>query len=184
MGALMADGLACFMAAIRKMESGGNYSAVNRDSGAGGAYQFMPATWRYAVTMAGLGAWSSTAPQRAPAWVQDAAAAALMTNYYNRWHSWYSVAEAWYGGPGAVGDPNRGGGPGYPTVGQYALRITQIMAGLCPGGVYAPPPSSPIVGDAGRADMDVVRSRWGYVQRTLNQEMPQVTDSIRKAGII
>lgn len=53
-------------ACIRKYESGGNYRAVNASSGAGGAYQFMPGTWR-AVTG------RSDLAQNAPASVQDAA---------------------------------------------------------------------------------------------------------------
>ena len=33
-------------AAIVMCESGGNFNAVNASSGAGGAYQIMPSTWR------------------------------------------------------------------------------------------------------------------------------------------
>jgi LysM repeat protein len=34
-----------FQSCVLNAESGGNYSAVNSSSGAGGAYQFMPSTW-------------------------------------------------------------------------------------------------------------------------------------------
>lgn len=52
---------------IVECESGGDYTAVNPDSGAGGAYQFLPSTW----TSLGY----SGAPQDAPPAVQDEAAA-------------------------------------------------------------------------------------------------------------
>jgi hypothetical protein len=50
-------------------ESGGNYSAVNPSSGAGGAYQILPSTWA-AYGGSGL-------PQNAPPAEQDAIAAKI-----------------------------------------------------------------------------------------------------------
>lgn len=122
-----------FLAAIRQQESGGNYKAVNAGSGASGAYQFTLGTWDQALSLAGLGnsAYYGKAANLAPASVQDAAARALMSQYYNQFgHSWFNVAEAWYGGPGAVGHPDIGGGPGYPTVGEYATQVMAIYNGL------------------------------------------------------
>jgi peptidoglycan hydrolase-like protein with peptidoglycan-binding domain len=54
---------------IVQCESGGNYSAVNPQSGAGGAYQIMPSTW-HAYGGQGL-------PQDAPKSEQDAIAAKI-----------------------------------------------------------------------------------------------------------
>jgi len=51
-------------ATIVMCESGGNYSAVNSTTGAGGAYQIMPSTW---AAYGGTGL-----PQNAPPAVQDA----------------------------------------------------------------------------------------------------------------
>jgi septal ring factor EnvC (AmiA/AmiB activator) len=51
-------------------ESGGNYGALNPSSGAGGAYQFLPETYK------GLGG-KYKAPQVAPKWEQDQLAAKL-----------------------------------------------------------------------------------------------------------
>ena len=51
-------------------ESGGNYNALNPSSGAGGAYQFLPETYK------GLGG-KFKAPQFAPKWEQDKLAAKL-----------------------------------------------------------------------------------------------------------
>ena len=118
-----------FMHAIRLQESGNNYhGADNPTSGASGAYQFTWGTWLEALDMAGLRIYPYNYERagRAPDWVQDHAAKALIGHYYRNFgNSWFNVAEAWYGGPGAVGHPNWGGGPGYPNVGQYA---SQVMA--------------------------------------------------------
>lgn len=61
------SGLPPFLVCVRQRESRGNYTAVNPQSGAGGAYQFMPSTWaamgfaaRYGVSRA---EWASPAQQ-------------------------------------------------------------------------------------------------------------------------
>lgn len=137
--------LDCFLNAIRIQESGGNYGAYNGDSGAGGAYQFLPSTWQYALNLAGEGDYIYSYPtaNQAPPWLQDKAAAALMLHYFDMFGDWYSVAEAWYGGPGAVGHPDWGGGPGYPNVGQYA---DEVMANYrnCGGGGGGGAPAGPV----------------------------------------
>jgi hypothetical protein len=56
-------------ASIVMCESGGNYSAVNSSSGAGGAYQILPSTW---AAYGGTGA-----PQDAPPAEQNAIAAKI-----------------------------------------------------------------------------------------------------------
>jgi hypothetical protein len=56
-------------ASIVMCESGGNYSAVNPSSGAGGAYQILPSTW---AAHGGTGL-----PQNAPPAEQDAIAAKI-----------------------------------------------------------------------------------------------------------
>jgi hypothetical protein len=54
-----------FRACVLNAESGGNYSAVNASSGAGGAYQFLPSTWQ-SLGFSGL-------PENASPATQDAA---------------------------------------------------------------------------------------------------------------
>lgn len=148
-----APGLAVFARAIRTQESGGNYTAYNGASGANGAYQFTNSTWIGAITSAGwlyaLGIFLSA--DKAPPQYQDLVAEYLMNTYYYQFgQSWYNVAEAWYGGPGAVGHPDIGGGPGYPTVGQYAADVIALytsyggVEGAGVGGTtvtVAPPPT-------------------------------------------
>lgn len=133
-----------FMHAIRIQESGNNYSIGPNSAGASGAYQFTQGTWVQALGMAGLGnsVYAREQAYQAPASVQDAAARALMSSYYNQFgQSWFNVAEAWYGGPGAVGHPDIGGGPGFPTVGQYAADVIAIYNSLG-GPVTTPIPNA------------------------------------------
>lgn len=135
-----------FMHAERIQESGDNYRAVN-PSGHYGAYQFGISTWKEALQMAGLvhSQYWTLPPNDAPPAVQDAAARALMGSYYNQFgHSWYNVAEAWYGGPGAVGHPSWGGGPGYPDVGQYASDVIAIYNRLGGASGGGPGPQAPL----------------------------------------
>lgn len=83
-----------FMAALRMVESGGNYKAYNSYSGASGAYQFLDSTW------GGYGGYRSA--RDAPPAVQDARARQLMLQYYNQFGSWELVAVAWHAGPGSA----------------------------------------------------------------------------------
>lgn len=139
-------GIGCFLAAERLQESGGNYQAVN-PSGHYGAYQFSIGTWQQAMALAGLALspYANYRPDKAPPSIQDAAATALMSLYYYQFgQSWYNVAEAWYGGPGAVGHPDWGGGPGYPNVGQYASQVMAKYAAC--GGPSGGGPQPPNLG--------------------------------------
>jgi len=136
------------MHAIRIQESSDNYTAFNAGSGASGAYQFTMGTWQQALSMAGLAntVYYREAAYLAPASVQDAAAAALMGSYYNQFgQSWFNVAEAWYGGPGAVGHPDIGGGPGYPNVGEYAASVIAIYNSLGGTTVATVPTGIPVL---------------------------------------
>ena len=142
----MADNMDIFMHAVRIQESGDDYTAINA-SAHFGAYQFDISTWVYALKLAGLQylVFAGTIPTLAPPSVQDAAARALMSKYYGEFgNSFYNVAEAWYGGPGEVGHPNEGGGPGYPTVGQYASQVIAKYNALggAGGGAPTPPPTT------------------------------------------
>lgn len=80
-----------FMAAVRAIESSGNYRARNPHSGASGAYQFMPGTW------GNYGGYYEA--MDAPPEVQDERARALMLSYFSQYQSWSDVAAAWVSGP-------------------------------------------------------------------------------------
>lgn len=177
----MAD-IDCFMAAIRQQESGGNYGSYNRGSGAAGAYQFEPGTWRSAVSGAGLGQYANTSANNTPPWVQDAAAHWLMAGYFAQFGSWYNVAEAWYGGPGAVGHPSWGGGPGYPNVGQYASSVIAIMNRLCGGGQSPPGPVQPPTTSAPTIGIAILQGQWSVAQHIYDTNLRYERDYIVASG--
>jgi Transglycosylase-like domain len=86
-------GLARFMQAVGRVESGGNYTARNRTSGAYGRYQIIPSSWR-AWADRYLGS-PNARPTRAN---QDTVAAAKMRALYNGLRSWRRVAYSWLTG--------------------------------------------------------------------------------------
>ena len=94
-GQLTGSELDRFMAALRDVESSGNYSAEGVPTPWGtatGAYQYLDGTWDnyggYARAM------------DAPPEIQDEKARADMQRYYDEYGSWDDVAAAWYSGPG------------------------------------------------------------------------------------
>jgi Transglycosylase-like domain len=90
-------GLAKFMNAIAKVESGGRYTAQNASSGAYGKYQIMPSNWP-AWARQYLG--NAHAPQT-PA-NQERVAAAKFRGLYNWLGSWRRVAYWWLTGSDAT----------------------------------------------------------------------------------
>jgi len=117
-----------FINSIAKKESGGNYGAVNKQSGAMGKYQVMPSN---------VASWSKQAlgysitPQQylANPQLQDAIAQAKLREYYNRYGA-AGAAVAWYAGEGNaqkyVKNPNGGWGKpqnGYPSIAAYVQAI-------------------------------------------------------------
>lgn len=122
-----------FLHAISGRESGGNYSAVNRDSGALGKYQVMPgnvASWTKAATG------KSYTPQQylASPQLQETTAQYMLKNYYNKYGP-AGAAVSWYSGEGNakkyMANPNapqytRKQGA-YSSIGAYALGILNSM---------------------------------------------------------
>lgn len=177
----MSTGIWIFMHAERLQESGDNYTARNPSSGASGAYQFTWGTWLYALGLAGLRKppYNGESANHAPKSVQDAAAHALMSKYFYEFgHSWYNVAEAWYGGPGAVGHPNWGGGPGYPTVGEYATEVINTYRSL--GGTANTGTSGGGGGTPGYSDLALIK-HFEWANHLLNHALPQNLNAIRGA---
>lgn len=114
--------------AIWGKESGGNYQAVNSSSGAAGRYQIMPGNF------VGKGGWDVEALGRNVSLqqfmknprIQDRIAQHKLREYYHQYGA-RGAAQAWYGGPGAVGNNNISGGSGYPSTGEYANDIIARM---------------------------------------------------------
>jgi len=120
-----------FIRAISDKESGGNYKAVNRHSGASGKYQIMPSN---------IPSWSKQALGRSVSRqeflnnpeIQERIARHQLTNYYKQWGAG-GAAVAWYAGPGRVKN-YLSGGKGlnksqgqYPTINSYAAAILRRM---------------------------------------------------------
>ena len=82
-----------FMDALTIQESGGNYEAVNEDTGASGRYQIMPDNWAEWSKEAGLPVGSEMTPEN-----QDKVATHKMQNYFKKFGRWDLVAVAWYSG--------------------------------------------------------------------------------------
>lgn len=124
-----ADPLDSFMRATRMQESGDRYDwNLTSKSGARGAYQFMPGTWKEAARLAGI-----SPNDHSPA-AQDAAAKALMSKYYNDFGDWRLVAIAWHAGPGrarAVANGQGLGniGDGLISTQKYANQVLARMGG-------------------------------------------------------
>lgn len=129
-----------FMAAIAGKESGGNYNAVNADSGASGKFQIMPGNWGPWAERAGLGREAPRTPEN-----QEIVARRIMLDYYAQFGNWRDVAVAWYSGPGNVArnrysDRRQGK---YPSINDYA---DDVMRRFAAQGV--PQPGDPMYGSA------------------------------------
>lgn len=88
-------GLDQFMAALRDVESSGDYGAEGVPTPWGtatGAYQYLDSTWNNYKGYARA--------KDAPPEIQDEKARADMQAYYDQFGSWDSVSAAWYSGPG------------------------------------------------------------------------------------
>lgn len=116
-----------FMAALAGKESGGNYSAVNADSGASGKFQIMPENWSSWATRAGLSPQAPRTPGN-----QEIVARRIMLDYYQQFGNWRDVAVAWYSGPGRVAskryDTRPQGGGKYPSISAYADDVMARFA--------------------------------------------------------
>ena len=83
-----------FMAKIGMQESGGNYDAVNADSGASGKYQIMPDNWQPWAVEAGLDANAEMTPEN-----QEIVARHKLKQYYDKYGEKGALV-AWYAGEG------------------------------------------------------------------------------------
>lgn len=124
-------GAAQFINAIGGQESGGNYGAVNRDSGALGKYQIMPANVASWSRMA-LG--RSITPQQflQNPQLQEKIAQYMLNMYYQRYGA-AGAAVAWYAGEGTarryMQNPSGYTSPqgNYPSIAGYVQSVLARM---------------------------------------------------------
>lgn len=122
-----------FVNRISQQESGGNYGAVNRRSGAMGRYQIMPSNirgtgrgWDYEV----LGRDITTQQFMNSPQLQDQIARAKLQQYYDKYGP-AGASIAWYAGPGAAnryaqsGYISKASQNGYPSVQSYVNSATR-----------------------------------------------------------
>lgn len=107
-------GLAKFMYAVGKVESGGNYQARNPVSGAYGKYQIMPSNWP-SWARAYLG---NSSARQTPA-NQERVAAGKFTSLYRSLDSWRRVAYWWL-----TGSKQTAGWSGYAT--NYVNKVMRL----------------------------------------------------------
>jgi hypothetical protein len=89
---------------IAAQESGGNYYAVNPQSGAIGKYQIMPQNWAEWAKAAGLGKNAPTTPEN-----QEIVYKSRMDYYMKKYgNDMRLAAAAWYGGEGAANRLQKG----------------------------------------------------------------------------
>lgn len=107
-----------FLDALGKQESGGNYAARNKTSGAIGKYQIMPNNWSGWAQEAGLAPNAATTPAN-----QDRVAQFQINKLYNKYGNWGDVASVWYSGqPQARANLNKSQGA-YPTIKTYVNSV-------------------------------------------------------------
>lgn len=118
-----------FIKAIAGQESGGNYGAVNPDSGAAGKYQIMPANF------AGSGGWDEEALGREVGLaqflshprLQERIARHKLKEYFNKYGA-AGAASAWYSGSPDNFNSTTGQGA-YPSIHDYVMQVLR-RAGL------------------------------------------------------
>lgn len=115
--------------AIAGKESGGNYGAVNKDSGALGKYQIMPANlagtgrgWDYDA----LGRDVTTQEFLSNPRIQERIARHRLRNYYKQ-HGVEGAASAWYSGDPNKWKTSRGPQGSYPSIYSYVMDVLNRM---------------------------------------------------------
>ncbi|EAX47558.1 Lytic transglycosylase, catalytic [Thermosinus carboxydivorans Nor1] len=135
--------------AIAEQESGGDYGAVNPDSGARGKFQIMPENWPEWAEEFGLGRDAPMTPEN-----QEYVATRKIRQLFDKYGNAEDVARAWYAGEGYVDALRRGEPPyspdvrfnadgiadpngQYPSVNEYAQQVVSRMGkpGFAPDAV-------------------------------------------------
>jgi hypothetical protein len=145
-------GLARFMIAVGRVESGGNYDARNPSSGATGKYQIMPSNWGAWARMYLGNANASWSPAN-----QDAVAAGKFRSLYRWLGTWRRVAYWWLTGS----DRTTGWSPAAT---RYVAKVMALYNGSSTP-LAAPVVTAPVV-TAPVDSAPVAKSAIGRVQET------------------
>lgn len=124
------SGKEAFINAIAGQESGGDYGAVNGDTGAYGKYQIIPSNWPAWAEEAGIGADAPRTPEN-----QEIVARFKLGQYYDKYGA-RGAAIAWYGGEGALNysdealNRKQGDNGEYPSINEYADEVLGRMGNV------------------------------------------------------
>ena len=124
------SGKEAFINAIGGQESGGDYGAVNGDTGAYGKYQIIPSNWPAWAEEAGIGADAPRTPEN-----QEIVARFKLGQYYDKYGA-RGAAIAWYGGEGALNysdealNRKQGDNGEYPSINEYADEVLGRMGNV------------------------------------------------------
>lgn len=154
-----------FMNGLAAQESGGSYSAVNRQSGALGKYQVMPsnvAGWSRQV----LGYSISTSTFLNSPSLQEQIVRGIVKSYWNQWGA-RGAAAAWYAGPGNHNlDMSTRSQWGGPSIKDYVDGVISKAGGSVSdsggGG------SVPDVATAPKLSMEELAAQYGFAMNFLN----------------
>jgi hypothetical protein len=170
-----------FMAGISAQESGGNYSAVNRQSGALGKYQVMPsnvAGWSKQV----LGYSISTSQFLHSPSLQEKIVSGILHGYFNKWGP-RGAAAAWYAGPGNHNldmstSPQYGG----PSIKSYVDSVLS-HAGAASGSSTSTYSSDAVAGTEKMSAKETA-AQYGFTQAFIdaNPELKPYFDKAVKQG--
>jgi hypothetical protein len=135
-----------FMWGLAGQESGWNYLARNRSSGAFGKYQIMPFNWpNWSEQFLGR-RWTDQTPYN-----QERVARAKLTNLYRWLGSWRRVAYWWL-----TGDTERNPRKWSTSASRYVRNVMYLMRRAPRGGVRPPRPSGGGASRIGRGDWRLV----------------------------
>lgn len=132
--------MAAFLYGERETESSGNYTSPG-----GGAYGFIPPYFTDTAISAGFPQYANTPAENVPPSDQDAIALWFAGQKQAKFGTWKLMAEAWYGGDGAVPNGDNyypGGNNAGLTLGGYAARVLNFMAQY-PGNATPSTPAAP-----------------------------------------
>jgi hypothetical protein len=139
-----------FLWGLAGQESGWDYYARNRVSGAFGKYQIMPSNWpSWSEQFLGAG-WADQTPGN-----QERVARGKITNLYRWLGSWRRVAYWWL-----TGDTERNAARWSESASRYVRNVMSLMKRAPRGGARNPPPS--VAGG-----LTIGRGDWRLVARNI-----------------
>lgn len=106
-------------------QESGNPDAVNKDTGAHGAWQVLPSNWPSWATAAGLPSNASKTMENQRTVVRH-----QLVGYFIAWGSWDNAARAWYSGTHSHNRHSDHKEGKYPSINSYAASVIRKVGPL------------------------------------------------------